>query len=113
MIYHSNQTLTTGIASVVWLQQMEKAYIQRHNIMHMIIKTLPTYKHDYTDNFGTQFRPLPEIVAYDTNLVDPKYGIDPYWDEDFYDQDKLEYKDTYKKPIYQNDSDDLITDAHV
>ena len=33
--------------------------------MHIIHKIFPTYKHDYTDNVDTQFRPLPEVVAYD------------------------------------------------
>ena len=81
--------------------------------MHMIHKTLPTYKYDSTDNFDTQFRLLPEVVAYDAYFIDPQYGLDPYWDEDLYDQDKLEYKDTYNKPNDQIECDDLITDAHV
>ena len=97
----------------VWQQQMEKAYIQRFNIMHMIHKILPTNEYDHTDKFDTQFRPLPEVVAYATYVVHPQYGYGPYWDEDLYDQDKLEYKDTYNKPNDQFESDDLITDAHV
>ena len=92
---------------------MKKAYIPRYSSMHMIHKTLPTYKYDYTDNFDTEFRPLPEVVAYDTYSVDPQYGLDTHWDEDLYDQDKLEYKDTYNRPNDQIDSDDLILDAHV
>ena len=92
---------------------MEKAYIRRHNIMHMFHKTLPTYEDDYTDGFETQFRPLPEVVAYDAYFVDPQCGLDPNWDEDLFDQDKLKYKDTYNKPNDQIESDDLITDAHV
>ena len=92
---------------------MEKAYIRRYNNMHMIHKTLLTYEYDYTDNFETQFKPLPEVVAYDAYFVDPQYGLDPYWDEELYDQDKLEYKDTYNKPNDQIESDDLITDALV
>ena len=99
--------LNRGLPSVVWQQQMEKAYIRRYNIRHMISKLLPTYEYDYRDNFETQFSPLPEVVAC------PQYGLDPYWDEDLYDQDKLEYKDTYNKPNAQIESDDLITDAHV
>ena len=91
---------------------MEKAYIRRYNNMHMIHKTLSTYDYDYTDNFDTQFRPLPEVVAYDVYFVDPQYGFDPYWDEELFDQDKLEYTDTYNKPKEQIESD-LITDAHV
>ena len=113
IVYHSHQTLNTVIPSIVWQQQMEKAYIRRHNNMHIIHKTLPTYEYDYTDNFETQFRTLPEVVAYDAYFVDPQYGLDPYWDEDLYDQDKLEYKDTYIKLNHQTESDDLITDAHV
>ena len=69
---------------------MEIAYIQRYINMHMIHKTLPTYEFDYTDNFETQFRPLTELVAHDAYFVDPQNGLDPYWDEDLYDQDKLE-----------------------
>ena len=77
----------------------------------MICKRLPTYDYDHTDNFDTQFRPLPEVVAYDTYFLDPQYRLDTYWDEGLYYQDKLKYKDTYNKPEDQNGSDDLITDA--
>ena len=92
---------------------MEKAYIPSDNNMHIIHKNFPTYEYDYTDNFDTQFRPLPEIVAYDAYFVDPQYGFDPYWDEEIYGQDKWEYKDTYNKLNNQIESDDLITDTHV
>ena len=51
-------------------------------------RTFPTYEHDYTEDIDVQFRPLPEVVAYDTNFVDPQYGRDPYWDEDLFDQDQ-------------------------
>ena len=61
---------------------MEKAYIQRYNKIHMIHKTLPTYEYDYTDNFDTLFRALPEVVAYGTYFVEPQYGLDPYWVKD-------------------------------
>ena len=81
--------------------------------MHIFHKIFPTYEYDYTDNFDTQIRPLPEVAAYDAYLVDPEYGFDPYWDEEIYDQDKLEYKDTYNKPNDQIECDDLITEAHV
>ena len=37
----------------------------------------------------------------------------PYFDEEIYDQDKLEYKNTYNKTNDQIECDDLITDAHV
>ena len=92
---------------------MEKAYLKRHNIVHIILKTFPAYKYDYTHNFESQLRPLPEVFAYGTYFVDPRYGLDPYWEEDLYDQDKLEYKYTYNKPNDQIESDDLSTDAYV
>ena len=81
--------------------------------MHIIHKTLPRYKYDYTDKFETQFRPLPEVVAYEAHFVYPQDRLERYWYADLYDQDKLEYKDTYNKPNDQIESDDLITDAHV
>ena len=99
--------------SVVWQQQIEKAYIQRYINMHMIHKTLPAYEHDYRKNFDTQFRPLPGFIAYDTFFLDPQYVLDPYWDENLDDQDKLEYKITYNKPMDQIESDALLTDGHV
>ena len=73
----------------------------------MIHKTLPTYEYVYTDNFDTHFRPLPEVVAYDTYFVEPQHGLDPYWDEDLHGQDKLEYKDSYNKPDDQIESEEL------
>ena len=76
-------------------------------------KTLPTDEYDYTDNFDTQFRPFPEVVAYDTYFVDPQYGLDHYRNDVIYDHDKLEYKDTYNKPNDQIECDDLITVTHV
>ena len=92
---------------------MEKTYIRRYKNVHMIHKTLPTYEYDYTDNFETQLRPLPVVVAYDAFFVDPQNGLEPYWVEDLYDQDKLEYKATYTKSNDQIECGDLITDAHV
>ena len=79
----------------------------------MTHKTFPTYDYEYTDNFDTHFRPLPEVVYYDAYFVDPQYGFDPYWNEELYDQHKLEYTDTYNKANEQIEKDDLITDAHV
>ena len=51
--------------------------------MHKIQKIFPTYECDYTDNFETQFKPLPDVIAYDAYFVDPQCDFDPYWDEEF------------------------------
>ena len=79
----------------------------------MIHKTLPTYRRDYTEDFESPFRPLPEVVAFDTCLHQPQHRRDPYWEEHLYDKDKLEYKDTHNKPNDQTESNDMIADAHV
>ena len=92
---------------------MEKAYVQRFNIMHMIHKTLGTCEHDYTEMFDIHFTTLPEVVAFDTYFVDPQYELAPYWDADLIDKDKMEYKDTCNKRNDQIESEDLITNAHV
>ena len=113
IVYYSHQTSNTGIPSVDWQQQIEKTYIRKNNNMHIIHKIFPSYEYDYTDNFDTQFRPIPEVVAYDAYFVDLQYGFDSYWDKELNEQDKLEYEDTYNKPNDQIECDDLITDAHV
>ena len=79
----------------------------------MFHKSFPTYEHDYSELFDSQFGPLPEVVGYDTYIVDPQYGRDLYWDEYLYSQDKLEYKDTHNKPNDQIESNDLKTDSHI
>ena len=78
IVYHLNQTLNRGIPSVVWQQQMEKAYIQRYNNMHMIHKTLPRYEYDYTHNFQTQFRPLPESLHTTHISLTPNTDLTPF-----------------------------------
>ena len=45
--------------------------------MLMIHKTFSKYDHDCTQDFDTQFRPVPEGLPYDTYFVDPHYGLDP------------------------------------
>ena len=45
--------------------------------MHIIHKSFPTYEYDYTDNFDTQYRPLPEVVAYDAYLLTLNRDLTP------------------------------------
>ena len=81
--------------------------------MHMIHRTFPTFKQDYTEVFDNEFRPPPEIVAFHTYFVDPQYARHLYCDEILYNQDKFEYKYTHNKSYDQTGKDDLITDAHA
>ena len=71
-------TLSIGIPTVVWQEKKKKTYFERYNKMQLIYKTLPKYKHDDTENVDTQFRPLPEVVAYDRFFVNPQHGLDLY-----------------------------------
>ena len=66
--------------------------------MHMIHKTFPTYEHDYTVDFDTRYRPLPEVDACDTYFIAPQSARESYWDENVFDQDQLEYKDNQNQP---------------
>ena len=45
--------------------------------MHIIHKIFPTDEYDYTDNVETQFRPLPEVVAYNAYFVDLDTDLTP------------------------------------
>ena len=79
------------IPTVVWQQQMEKAFILTMNVTYNTNKPLPFYECDYTKDFNTPFRPLPLIEDYDPHYYDPEYRRDPYWDDELYDQFSLEF----------------------
>ena len=66
-----------GTASVVWQQQMEKAFIKTYKMVH---NDRPDryYDMDYTAAFDTRFRRLQQIEGYDPHYIDPEYGVDPY-----------------------------------
>ena len=56
----SQQTICNGNPTLVWAQQMEKTKTVLYNKMHLIRKTLPQNQIDYTQDFHTTFRPLPQ-----------------------------------------------------
>ena len=45
--------------------------------MHMTKKIVPTYEHDYKDEFDTQFRHVSKVVAYDSYFADPQMDLTP------------------------------------
>ena len=56
----------------------------------MIHKNFPRFENDYTDDFDTQFRPLPKINARDGYFNDSQYGFNPYSDDElFYRQNRI------------------------
>ena len=81
---------TNGIPSFVWQQQMEKAYIKTYKVAH---NDRPDryYEKNYTKDFETQFRPLQLIEDYNPQFIDPEYEKDPYWDDDLYDRQSLQF----------------------
>ena len=95
---------TKGIPTVVWRQQMEKAYIRTYKILH---NDRPDrfYEIDYTNDFETQFGPLPLIADFHPQYPDPEYGKDPYWDDELYDRQNLRFKRDDYPPT--DDEDDL------
>ena len=82
---------------------MEKAYIRTYKIVH---NDRPDrfYEIDYTKHFETQFRPLPLIKDYHPQYPDPEYGKDPYWDDELYDRQNLQFRYDDYPPT--NDEDD-------
>ena len=94
--------------SVVWQQQMGKAYIKTYKAFR---NDRPDryYDMDYTTAFETRFRPLQQIEVYDPHYIDTEYGIDPYWDNSLYDQRKLQFEcDDY--PPTDDEDDPEIPD---
>ena len=60
----------------------------------------------------TYFRPLQTVEDYDPQYYDPEYGTDPYWDNDLYDQTKLQFRnDDY--PLTDDEDDPDIVDNTI
>ena len=102
---------TNGTPSVVWQQQMEKAYIKTYKVVH---NDRPDryYDMDYTKDFASQFRPLQMIEVYNPQYIDPEYGMDPYWDDDLYNKATLQIRpDDYTQT--DDDEDPEILDTNL
>ena len=98
---------TKGTPTVVWQQQMEKAYIRTYKIVH---NDRPDrfYEIDYTKDFETQFRPLPLIEDYHPQYPDPEYGKDPYWDDELYDRQNLQFRNDDYPPTDDEDDPPIV-----
>ena len=70
---------------------MKKAYIKTYKVAH---NDRPDryYEKDYTKDFETQFRPLQLIEDYNPQYIDPEYDKDPYWDDDLYDRQSIQFR---------------------
>ena len=102
---------TKGIPTVVWQQQKKKACIRTYKIVH---NDRPDrfYEIDHTKDFETQFRPLPLIDVYYPQYPDPEYIKDPYWDDELYDRQNLQFRrDDY--PPTDDEDDPQIEDTKL
>ena len=75
--------------------------------MHVIHKTLSQNQIDYTQDFDSTFRLLPQTADSNEHFVDHQYGLDPP------DQENLEYRHNCNTPAEQIDEDDIIINSHV
>ena len=91
---------------------METAFIQRDKA-HLIKKQTPILNQTVKQEIPTLFRPLQQITDYEPKTIDPHYEQDPYWSDDLYNQEKLEYKNNFNKPPEQIEEDDILTDPLV
>ena len=97
---------TNGTLSVVWQQQMEKAYIKTYKLVQNDGADR-YYEIDYTADFESQFRPLHLIEGYNPQYIDADYGIDPYWDTSLYDQQTLQFKCENYPPTDDEDDPEI------
>ena len=108
--YYVTQEITCdGHSSIDWQQHMGRAKFIRYDKMH---KHLAQNQTHYTQDFDHTFRPLPQIAYLDKNYADPQYGLDPYWEDNIYDQEILDYCCNYNKPVEQIEGDDINTETH-
>ena len=76
---------------------METAYIERSNNMHLIKKE--TLSRRQLQKTSTPFRSLPEIPGDEPQFFNPQYQRDPNWYDDLYDQEKLDFKNSFDKSL--------------
>ena len=87
---------------------MEKATIVTYNNTHLYQKPIPDWDPYYTATFNTQFIPIPLIDDYNPTYMDPDYGRDPYWDNEIYNQDLLQFQkvindiEHYNTTVHEN-----------
>ena len=92
---------------------METAYIERYIKIHLTKQEPPTCYKTVTLIIFTTFRPLPGIPYWEPKFTDTQYQWDPPWDDDLYNQKKLQFKKNFDKLLEQTEVDAIITNSHV
>ena len=108
--YKEFQMKTIGIPSIVWQQQMENACIKAYNDTNINQREPIDWENDFANDFQTTFRPISLIENYDPYYEDPQFGRDPYWDDEHYDQENLQFYYNFDKPTSEVELDNWETD---
>ena len=55
---------------------METTYKEQFNKIHIIKRESPTHQKTVKQNIPTPFRPIPQILDYEPQFIDPQYKQD-------------------------------------
>ena len=80
---------------------MKTTYVERYNKKLLFKKETPTHDKTVTQNTPTPFPPSSKLPDCEPQFIDLHYQQDPYWNDDLYDQEKLERKNNLGKPPEQ------------
>ena len=108
--YKQSQNDINGTPSNVWQQQMEEAYTETQYIINSDHPYLYR-RNSHTKDSETQFRPLQTVEDYNPHYYDPEYGRDPYWDDDIYDKQNLQFRNVDYPPTDDEDDPEILDNA--
>ena len=110
IIYKQSQNDINGTPSTVWQQQMEEAYTATQYIINSDHPHLYR-RNSHTKDSESQFRPLQTVEDYNPHYYDPEYGRDPYWDDDIYDKQNLQFRNDDYPPTDDEDDPEIPDNA--
>ena len=108
--YKQSQNDINETPSTVWQQQMEEAYTETQYIINSDHPYLYR-RNSHTKDSETQFRPLQTVEDYNPHYYDPEYGRDPYWDDDIYDKQNLQFRNDDYPPTDDEDDPEILDNA--
>ena len=110
IIYKQSQNDINGTPSTVWQQQMEEAYTATQYTINSDHPHLYR-RNSHTKDSETPFRPLQTVEDYNPHYYDPEYGRDPYWDDDIYDKQNLQFRNDDYPPTDDEDDPEIPDNA--
>ena len=103
MFYHAHEMVGKGVPSVVWQQQMETNFIERHKKVHVLKYLTPSQQNTAKQNFPTLRRQLTGIANHEPHFIEPPYQRNHCWDGDLHFQEKLALRHNYNEPLEHNE----------